>query len=311
MADNLSGWRFKRGLDDDFMAKLELEAQGPGWFADVLADSELILGIRKNYLNVYRLGQSLFKIERDCRAGPLRFSTHPKYLVDPRLHKAVPFDGSAFMIDGIRPFIEKYERVKTLDLMKRAAELYSGAEKDGVHAVARANKDVIDTEVAFSREAEAEKGPFAPRIDLACLEEVGGSIRLRFWEAKLYTNKEIRADGDTAARVVGQVTGYRDLVEKHREDVVGSYRAVARNLADIARWGAPARKVGKLVEQVADGEPIEIDKPPMVGLIVYGYDDAQGKSARWKSHLGKLTPHMLVRCAGDAKNIKLRGADAD
>lgn len=85
----------------------------------------------------------------------------------------------------------------------------------------------------------------------------------------------------------------------------------SRNLADIARWGAAARKIGKLVERVAGGKPVEIDKPSMMSLIVYGYDDAQGKGARWKTYFGKLTPHLLVRCAGDAKNIKLRGADAD
>jgi hypothetical protein len=312
MTDNLNGWRFERGLDRDFMKKLRAVAIVSGWFADVLADPDLILGIRKNYVNVYRQGQSLFKIERNGPTGPLKFSTHPKYLVDPRLSKAVIFDGSVFQVGGHKALTTDYGP-ETLNLMKRAAKLYSGDEKEGVHAVARANPNVIDTEVAFNCEAEEEENnPFTPRIDLACFEDVKGQIRLRFWEAKLYSNPEIRAAGDTVAPVVEQVRGYRDLIKKHREKVLDSYRRVAGNLDEMARWVDSPKKVGELVQRVAAGEPLTIDGPPFVGLIVYGYDDAQGKSERWETHLGKLKKaEILVRSAGNAKNIKLRGGDLD
>lgn len=305
MADKSSGWRFERGLDKVFMEKLESVATQPGWFADVLADPGLILGIRKNYVNVYRLGQSLFKIEWKGKASPLKFSTHPKYLVDPDLYKAVPFDGLAFTVDKLEPLVNEYAGLKTLARMKRAAKLYRGNEKDGVHAVVLANPNVIDTEIAFSGEAELEKGSAAPRIDLACLEDVKGSIRLRFWEAKLYTNGDLRADGETTARVVEQVKDYRDLVDNHRREVVESYRKVARNLVDIRGWVDSPRTVGPLIERVADGEALDIDEPAIVGLIIYRYDSAQWKSPNWKIHLGKLKPHMPVVHAGNAKNIRL------
>jgi hypothetical protein len=291
------------------MEKLESVAKRSGWFADVLADPGLILGIRKNYMNVYRLGQSLFKIERDRKTGALKFSTHPKYLVDPELYKAVPFDGSAFMIDKLEPLVKEYTGLTTLNRMKRAAKLYCGDEKVGVQAVVLANPNVIDTEIAFSREAEpeAEKGRSAPRIDLACLEEVERSIRLRFWEAKLYTNPAILAAGETLAGVVEQVRGYQDLVQKHWIEIAESYCRVSRNLVDMVRWVDSPRKVGALVKRVADGEPIVVDKRPIVGLIIYGYDEAQKTSAHWKTHIGKLRqePHMPVLLAGDAKNIHL------
>lgn len=46
MADNSNDWHFKRGLSKEFMKQLEDEAKRPGWFADVLADHDLILGIQ-------------------------------------------------------------------------------------------------------------------------------------------------------------------------------------------------------------------------------------------------------------------------
>src|SRR5712691_7631328 len=126
MVDNLNRWCFERGLDKDFMESLEPVARGGGWFTDVLSDPDLILGIRKNYVNVYRFGQSLFKIERDSKTGVLKFSTHPKYLVDPDLDKAVPFDGSDFKVDELKPLIKKYTSRETLNRMKRASQVYRG-----------------------------------------------------------------------------------------------------------------------------------------------------------------------------------------
>lgn len=308
MANHANGWQFKRGLDDNFMEQLEPLATQPGWFADVLADHDLILGVRDNYLNVYGQGQSVFKIERNGRVGPLRFSTHPKYLVDPNLARPVTFTGSAFEINSLRPLAAVYEGPVTLARMKRAAQLYSLKEKQGVQDIARANPNVIDTEIAFSREMELDKSPYVPRIDLACLRDVNGSIRLRFWEAKLYGNSEIRASGDTLPPVVKQVEGYRELVEKHREEILQRYRLVACNLVQIACWAGAISRIGQVVQRVAAGEDIRMDTPS-VGLAVFGFDRAQKVNERWRTEINKLSANagIAICCAGDPKNIKLRG----
>src|ERR1043165_8864592 len=105
MSDATNGWRFERGLDDDFMLALKSLADGPKnvWFAEVLRDHDLIFGIRNNYMNVYWRGQSLFKIEpvkeKKTIVG-VKVSTHPKYLLDPNLQKAVVFTGQTFEIGG-------------------------------------------------------------------------------------------------------------------------------------------------------------------------------------------------------------------
>ncbi len=302
MAENSNGWQFKRGLDADFMDKLECAAQQGGWFAEVLADADLILGIRKNYVNVYRHGQSLFKIGRKGKNGELQVSTHPKYLVDPDMSHAVAFDGKVFHVGGHKALATDYGP-KTLARMKRAAELYSGSEKCGVHAIVRANANVIDTEVAFNCKGDEETDLVTPRIDLACLGEAEGKIRLSFWEAKLYGNAELRAAGDKDARVVKQVKGYRRLIEKHRDQIIESYCAIAGNLVRIASWDAPHRKVGKLVEQAANGKAVAMGD---VGLIIYDYTEADKGSKSWNTHIEKLKEGgIVVRCAGAAKDIRL------
>ena len=302
--DHTNKWQFRRGLDDNFMNQLQCLARQPGWLAEVLADPDLILGIRNNYMNVYWRGQSLFRIWRQGETGPLKFSTHPKYLFNPDLSKQVVFDGAAFGTEKLEPFIDKYEPKTTLQKMKRAARRHCGDEKKGVHAIAVGNEDIVDTEVAFN---DREDEPHVPRIDLACFEEEKGRVRLCFWEAKLYSNREIRAEGEKEAPVVEQVRGYRDLVDKHREEVIESYRKIARNLVEIAGWVFPHRKVGKLVEAVAVRGRLDIDKPATVGLIVFGFDNDQKGGKVWRMHMEKLKVAVApVQYAGDPKDIRPR-----
>ncbi len=296
---------FKRGLDLDFMRKLEILARRPGWFADVLADPDLVLGIRDNYINVYRRGCSLFKIGRDGKNGPLKFSTHPKYLIDPDLSNPVPLrlesGGWEFKVKEITPLIEQYEGSKTLGKMKRAAKYYAGGEKKGVHAViCDLENNVIDTEITFDHE-EQDQQKTTQRIDIACFEEVESSIRLRFWEAKLYGNGEIWRSKDN---VVDQVTRYRDKLQERRDDVLESYHLVASNLVEIAKWSDGHRKLGGLVEEVAEKKrPIVLDETPFVGLIIFEFDEAQKDSPRWS----KLAAKLPLIARGDPKGMKLRG----
>jgi hypothetical protein len=224
------------------------------------------------------------------------------------LSKAVRFDGANFLVGEHKALSTTYGP-KTLDQMKRAAKLYAGDEKKGVHAVVRSNANVIDTEVTFNSEAEEDDEPLTPRIDLAGFEDEDGEILLRFWEAKLYKNGELRAEGNVEAAVVEQVRGYRKLVEKHQKEIVKSYCTVAGNLVEIAGWAAPERKVGNLVKLVAAGDDFTVDSPPMVGLVIYGYDGAQKESKRWKADIAKLEREtfMPICKAGDPKNIKLHG----
>jgi hypothetical protein len=306
MANTSNGWHFERGLDQGFMGKLESLAKERGWFADVLADPELILGIRNNCVDVYWLGQAMFSIGRTGKTGRLTLDAHPKYLINPDLKRRVAFDGSRFKVDEVEPLAETYDGFSTLARMKRATKLYGCEEKDGVHAVTLANSNVIDLEVAFVHDGKkAESKPSTSRIDIACLEESDGSIRLRFWEAKLFSNPELRAKGDKEPPVIRQVNRYRALVEKHRTEIIKSYQLVAQNLAEIGSWGATTGRLGPLIKRVASGEPVIIDDVPIVGLIVYGYDDSQ---SRWEGPRKKLEryEHTPFSCAGDPKAIRLK-----
>ena len=304
MVDGVKGWKFNRGLDNDFMSALDVLRKS-NWFAEVLADKDLLLGIRDNYLDIYRYGQRLFQISRV--GAELKVTTHPKYLVDPDLYRDVAFDGERFVVADAEPLIEYYKADETLEKMKRAAAYYAGDEKKGVHRIVRENPNVLDVEIAFGRERkEAEPGVEneskrqSNRIDIACLEKEGDRICLRFWEVKRYANHELfSAAGD--AKVVGQIESYRKYLRMHRDDVIDSYKRVAANILEMCSWVPSNRKVGDLVRKLATCGDLCLDDDPFVGLVVFGYDDAQQNGKRFKTHITKLR-NVIHR--GDA-NIQL------
>ncbi len=190
---------FKKGLSQEFIDALGVLAKTNCWWRDVLLDPTLLIGIRNEALDVYWHGQALFYATYN---GRVRVNTHVKYLLDPDRSDRVPLneDGSVTLLT--EPMIKDYVGRETLEKMKRAADLFAGDEKRGVHAIALVNKDVIDVEIQLdARGLLDEKGlPLKrkePRIDIAALEMTGNGFELVFWEAKLFANKELRAEGDS------------------------------------------------------------------------------------------------------------------
>jgi hypothetical protein len=304
-------WEFNRGLDDEFIAALKSLANTPSWFADVIADPDLFIGIRKNYFNVYSKGQSLFKAVWNPRSKHISVSTHVKYLVDPRLKKQISLSGDTFDIYGVEPLANRYLGVATLHRMKEAAKYYSGEEKTGLHDIVKENPHIIDLEVALSEEAEAEdeadeKRPRStvPRIDVACFVEIDGKIHLRFWEAKHYDNAALWSAAKPP--VIAQVEQYRALVRKYERGLLNSYRRVATNLQAIADMAGRSDQLCPLVQAVGSGREIFIDEPAFIGVIVFDYKTDQGEGKRHKSMCWKIKQEQIVLAIrGSSQGFKL------
>jgi hypothetical protein len=303
---------FHHGLNPTFIKNLKTEAKKEGgWWKDVLAHRELFIAVRDRYLDVYWHGQRLFHVS----AGGLKVSTHEKYLLDPSLASQVPlvegrFDLKKLLKEG---FIDRYKGTDTLEKLKKAADSFSGLEKIGCHQVAINNSAVIDCEIAFPGRVTLSNGKVVntPRVDLASLKAVStDTARLVFWEAKHFSNGELRTAGEEWAPVCYQVEGYQDYLYAHRDAVVESYRKVAENLVAIGRMGWK-RSLSPLFEEISTGKRQltlgENDEKPEVGLIIFGFDMGQRDHPGWKdNHLPRLRERIRpVLPRGDAKAIKL------
>lgn len=306
-----------RSLGEPFLAALEALAGEPhgAWWADVLADPDLLLAVRDRSLNVYHRGASLFRVT--LSHGTVAAETHAKYLVRQRQTPVRLDQDGGFNLDPRTAVWTHYASIGTLDEMKRAATALSGLEKAGVHALVQASPNVVDVEIALTG-APVEAAPAgadgaepdgalltpglpgdaaapAPvpsrqdRLDVASLEERGeaGVAWLVFHEAKLAANPGLRSR--TTPAIVAQVARYRATLTQEEQRLAACYPALCR---DLVRLDALRRAVraargldtdalpprDPLVAEVASGaRRLRVDPEPR--LVVFGFDADQRDGA--------------------------------
>ena len=274
---------FNRALSDEFIRKLATEATKGGWWTDVLANPDLFIAARGGYLNVYSRGQSLFLVA--YRADKLTVTTHPKFLLDPALEKQVPLlENGSFEISSLQQngFFSRYggsPAGATLDKIKRAAQRFAGLEKIGCHQIAVNNKNcaIIDCEIQFPEFAALGfEGPQkGARADMACLEPHGSEEAcIVFWEAKHYTNGDLKTRKDGQTPVCDQVVKYKKCILYHRDGIIKSYQKVAENLVALEKMGSK-RGLADVIRDVASKKRKLVLDEPEVGLVIFGFDEAQ------------------------------------
>lgn len=296
---------FKRGLSENFIIALAELAQKPGWWQDVLADASLIIGIRDEEFDVYWHGQSIF--HANFKGRRVNVNTHVKYLLDPVLNERVDLreDGTFPVVST--PILLSYAP-GTLKKLKRAADLFSGIEKQGVHAIAQANENIVDVEVTlYAKGLDSKRNQ--PRIDIALFEQRSGGVELVFWEAKLFINPEVRAKGPASPKVVGQIEEYKKVLHARKRVVISSYIRVAKNLVAIAEMSGGVRSVGPAIRTVAGTGALRMSPPAKVGLVIFGFDDDQkAEGGIGHKHFEKLKKELgpkSVRTCGKANGLKL------
>jgi hypothetical protein len=142
-------------------------------------------------------------------------------------------------------------------------------------------------------------------VDIAALESYGNETRLVFWEAKHYSNGELRAEDGRAPPVLRQLGFYERYLSENRKAIEGSYTRMAKNLVSIGNMGWK-RQLSPLIADVATGKVLTLGTEPAVGLVIFGFGRADQVRAGWKTQLELLKSKIThVRAAGDANNICL------
>ncbi|ACK85495.1 conserved hypothetical protein [Methylorubrum extorquens CM4] len=302
-----------RSLSEPFLAALEAlaAASNGAWWADVLADPDLLLAVRNRSLNVYYRGASLFRITPASEG--VAAETHVKYLVRQRQAMTRLAADGGFGLDPAAAVWTRYEGPATLAEMKRAATPLAGLEKTGVHALVQANPNVVDVEVSLTgapldiaaepdgAQAEVDAALQSPdadagvvpkrqdRLDVASLEErgVADEAWLVFHEAKLAANPALRSKLIPA--IVGQVERYRATLKHEADRLASSYPALCRDLVRLDTLRRTVRLArgldvaalpqrDPLVAKVASGaRQLRVDPEPR--LVLFGFDADQRDGA--------------------------------
>lgn len=294
-----------RKLDTDFLDALEALAAAPvsNWWQDVLKSDDLFIAVRRNSLNVYYRGASIFKI--DWVNGRIVPSTHLKYLVR-QAQTYVPLIDGRFLYPAAASMWEGYEVTETLRQMMRAATSFAGAEKSGLHPLLVGDPAIIDAEIALTRTATEETATREQdRLDAAVIRNTPTGPEIVFCEAKHFTNAALRASSDNPPAVIGQIEDYEKALKKHAPSLAEGYVEVAKALVRINAMKGLARNddapaLHEAIRQIAEnGTRPVIDIKPH--LLIFGFDKAQRDDSAWKKHLEKLEGKLggRVRAIGN------------
>ena len=276
--------RFSRGISDYFVSALNDEYRKDGWWRNIADDRETFLAIRDDYVNVYYRGCSLLLLK--LNGNGLEGSVDYKYLLRPDSQGA---NRSIKVVDG-KPDLRQYSSRFLLDDLanvndlKRAVEPYAKEEKTGVHDIILGNPNVVDVEVAIS------DGGRVRRIDMAALHKVSQGFEIRFYEAKPFSDKRLRAE-EGMPEVIDQINTYDGLLKAQRTDIEKSYLQVCRNLSALDGVAERRPECHKLRKEIArESVQLHINTEPR--LLVFGFDADQRDGRTWKPHREKLLAEL-------------------
>jgi len=150
-------------------------------------------------------------------------------------------------------FVKGYERIK-----ENCAH-YSGIEAGEVGRIyqkfsylnSNLNVVVLDIEVSFGARDEDRK---QDRIDLLLLNKK--EKRLRFYEVKDFSNKDIWSKKGTKPRVVGQIKRYKVQIGKNEGKIIDQYSSYINIVSEL--FGLELKK------------PEYVDRE--VCLLIFGFD---------------------------------------
>ena len=298
--------RIIRGFSPALLDALDRLVDDPvagAWWRDVLLRRDLIIAVRRETLNVYYRGASLFQVV------PL---THAKYL-SRRQQGLVPLQAGKFAIDAERALWSSYGPDTLPEMMAAAANL-TGPEKTMLHGLLVASPHVIDVEISLegveaadeqqdgaTLAAEEETADATPvtstkgrqdRLDVVTLEREDDRVKVVFHEAKHFANSELRASSDRVPKVAGQIERYRRTLAHHADDLARGYQEVCRAIVRVEamrrRLKPQSTAVHTLVVEVAGAaSPLVIDPEPR--LVIFGFDRDQRDGPVWMHHHQRLT----------------------
>jgi hypothetical protein len=288
-----------RKIDPGFIDALEKLATSlePNWWQDVLADNDLFIAVRRNSLNVYYRGASIFRI--DWNGSRVTPSTHAKYLVR-QAQTYVPLLDGQFLHPASTLTWDRYEGVETLRQMMRSALPFAGPEKSGLHPLLVGDPAIIDTEIALSREVMEEGDTQRQdRLDAAVIRNTVAGLEIVFCEAKHFTNPALRANGGNLPAVFKQIEDYEKALGRYAQSLANGYVEVAKAFVRINKMrglvrNGDAPKLHEAIRLIAEnGIPPVIDTKPH--LLIFGFDKAQRDDPAWKAHLKRLEDRLIGR----------------
>jgi hypothetical protein len=275
---------FTRDIDQVLLNKLKSDTVFRCKLLEDIAKRNVFVALRNNRMDFYFRGGKLFSF------GEKGLSTHIKYATTPEdntKNYVTEADFSEICKGLTKSFKKDYDKIKD------NCGLYSkGSEATGVSylwekgSFVNASEDIIVLDIEISLKSAEDIGRNQDRIDVLLYSNRGKA--LKFIEAKLYTNNEIRSKTEPA--IISQIERYNNQIKTKESEILAEYK-----------------KYIKIMNELFS---LEIEEPikvlPGAGLYIFGFDDDQ-KNGNLKNIEQKLDEkHIKYYSLGNPSNIKIK-----
>jgi hypothetical protein len=140
-------------------------------------------------------------------------------------------------------------------LYSKGSEAYCVSYLYSKYSFASSASDIVVLDIEISLEADEDEDRNQDRIDILLYSK--SDKALKFIEAKLYTNKEIRSKGKP--EVIDQIGRYNDQIKRKESEIRDAYKGYVEIMKDLF-----SLNIEKPVKVLADA-----------GLYIFDFDDDQ------------------------------------
>ena len=226
--------------------------------------------IRKERIDFYYKGGKLFSFNNTGLLTQIKYATTPEdniknYITEEKFSKSC----GRF----IKDFEKDYDKIKNnCALYSKGSESACASYLYSKYSFVKAEAEVMVLDIEISLETAEDEDGSQDRIDILLYSRKARA--LKFVEAKLYTNKEIRSK--TRPKVIEQIKRYNNQIQRKGKKICDEYK----------------KYVGVMNKLFA----LEIEKPikvlPEVGLYIFDFDDDQKNGNLSK----KINPNLNSNC---------------
>ncbi|MFN4259511.1 MAG: hypothetical protein ACK4RK_09430 [Gemmataceae bacterium] len=298
---------FQRTLDQEFIDALnQLHDLPASWWRKLVDSTDVFLAIRNNSINAYSYGMSIGKIR--WNGSHIALEVHEEYLSLPSRVRYL--DVLASGTSQARPVAhDEIGYIKNLDRIKKRAGRFAGEERKGTNKIACDVLTVIDMEAAYEPGRENEPNPESQRevsddrgrLDLVVLS---GNLKLLAFEAKLFSNSELRARG--TPKVCDQLQAYHATISDRHDELVQAYTRLVGTFASL-RGSFFGKRLRHPSWAAALKGPASLTMDPIPRLLIFDYDGLQESSL--KATVTRIQQHVSIP-GFDLKHVKTLGKAA-
>ncbi len=276
--------KFTRNIKPELLKQLKDNKIFNDKLSPDVKSGNVFAALRNNEVDFYYKGGKLFSFNNKGLSTHVKYATTPE---DNASNYVTENEFSQKCRNSIKDFNEDYDKIKNnCKLYSKGTEAACVSYLYKKYSFINISEDIIILDIEVSLKSEEDSDKNQDRIDILLYSN--RERALKFIEAKLYTNKEIRST--TKPAVIKQVEGYGSQIKNKKNEILDAYKNYINVMNGLFSLNIK--------------EPTDV--LPGAGLYIFGFDDDQKKGNLCQIEEKLKENNIKYYSLGNPENIKIQ-----